>query len=188
MERYAKRPHWETIEQMDLDKIIRSVPDFPKPGIIFKDITPILDDPAAFKYCIDWFCERFADSGAVKVCAAEARGFMFAAAIGYKMGWGIVPIRKPGKLPWKTYEESYALEYGTATLHIHQDAVAPGERVLLIDDLLGTGGTADAMVKLVTRLGGVVAALGFVIELDFLKGRDMLKDYRVESLVHVASE
>lgn len=113
---------------------------------------------------------------------------MFAAAIGYKMGWGIVPIRKPGKLPYTTIEQSYDLEYGTATLHIHEDAVKPGERVLLVDDLLGTGGTADAMVKLVTRLGGVVTALGFVIELDFLKGRDMLSGYRVESLVHVESE
>ena len=173
---------------MDLDKVIRSIPDFPKPGIIFKDITPILEDPKAFKYSVDWFCEKFADTGSVKVCAAEARGFMFAAAIGYKMDWGIVPIRKPGKLPWKTIEQSYDLEYGTATLHIHEDAVKPGERVLLVDDLLGTGGTADAMVKLVTRLGGVVTALGFVIELDFLKGRDMLRGYRVESLMHVEGE
>ena len=173
---------------MDLNKVIRSIRDFPKPGIVFKDITTILEDPKAFKYSVDWFCEKFGDTGSVKVCAAEARGFMFAAAIGYKMGWGIVPIRKPGKLPWKTIEESYELEYGRATLHIHEDAVKPGERVLLVDDLLGTGGTADAMVRLVTRLGGVVTALGFVIELDFLKGRDMLKGYRVESLVHVESE
>ena len=167
---------------------IRSIPDFPKPGIVFKDITPILDDPVAFRYAVDWFCERFGDTGAVKVCAAEARGFMFAAAVGYKMGWGIVPIRKPGKLPWKTLSQSYELEYGTATLHIHEDAVRAGEKVLLIDDLLGTGGTADAMVKLVTCLGAEVVALGFVIELDFLKGREMLKGYRVESLVHVESE
>lgn len=173
---------------MDFNSYIRSIPDFPKPGIIFKDITPILENPEAFRYAVDWFCERFGDCGATKVCAAEARGFMFAAAVGYKMGWGVVPIRKPGKLPWKTIEQSYELEYGTATLHIHEDAVKPGEKILLVDDLLGTGGTADAMVKLVTRLGGVVAALGFVIELDFLKGRDMLSGYRVESLVHVESE
>lgn len=173
---------------MDLNAIIRSIPDFPKPGIVFKDITPLLEDPAAFKYTVDWYCDTFGNTGSTKVCAAEARGFMFAAAIGYRMGWGIIPIRKPGKLPWNTIQESYELEYGTATLHIHQDAVKPGEKVLLVDDLLGTGGTADAMVKLVTRLGGEVTALGFVIELDFLKGREMLKNYRVESLVHVESE
>ncbi len=173
---------------MDLDSIIRSIPGFPKAGIVFKDITPVLEDPAAFRYTIDWFCDTFKDSGAVKVCAAEARGFMFAAAIGYKMGWGVVPIRKPGKLPWKTLSESYELEYGTAVLHIHEDAVKPGERVLVVDDLLGTGGTAEAMVKLVERLGGIVAAMGFLVELDFLHGRDQLAKYRVESLVHVASE
>ena len=173
---------------MDLNAIIRSIPDFPKQGIIFKDITTVLEDPRAFKYAVDWFCDTFKNTGATKVCAAEARGFMFAAAIGYKMDWGIVPIRKPGKLPWKTISESYELEYGTAVLHIHEDAVKPGERVLVVDDLLGTGGTADAMVKLVKRLGGVVTALGFLVELDFLHGRDLLKEYRVESLVHVAGE
>lgn len=173
---------------MGFESYIRSVPDFPKPGIIFKDITPILENPKAFHYAVDWFCDTFGGAGAKKVCAAEARGFMFAAAIGYKMNWGVVPIRKPGKLPWKTIEQNYELEYGTATLQLHEDAVKQGEKVLLVDDLLGTGGTADAMVKLVTRLGGEIAALGFVIELDFLKGREMLKPYRVESLVHVESE
>ena len=173
---------------MDIKAIIRSIPDFPKPGIVFKDITTLLDNAEAFRYTVDWFCDRFKDSGAIKVCAAEARGFMFAAAIGYKMDWGIVPIRKPGKLPWKTLCQSYELEYGTAELHIHEDAVSPGEKVLLVDDLLGTGGTADAMVRLVKRLGGEIVGLGFVVELDFLKGREMLKGYRVESLVHVESE
>ena len=173
---------------MDLEKVMRSIPDFPKPGIIFKDITPILEDPAAFKYAVDWFCDRFGSTGATKVCAAEARGFMFAAAIGYKMGWGIVPIRKPGKLPWRTIHENYELEYGTATLHIHEDAVAKGEKVLVVDDLLGTGGTAKAMVDLVKRLGGEITALGFLVELDFLHGRDALKQYRVESLIHVEGE
>lgn len=173
---------------MNLNDYIRSVPDFPKPGIVFKDITPILESPKAFAYCVDWFAERFRDCGAEKVCAAEARGFMFAAALGYKLGWGIIPVRKPGKLPHRTLNESYALEYGSATLHIHADAVKRGERVLLIDDLLGTGGTADAMAKLVRRLGAEVCGFGFVIELDFLKGRDMLKGYRVESMVHIGSE
>lgn len=173
---------------MDIEKIIRSIPDFPKPGIIFKDITPVLEDPKAFKYAVDWFCDAFKNTGATKVCAAEARGFMFAAAIGYKLDWGIVPIRKPGKLPWRTIHEEYELEYGTAVLHIHEDAVRKGEKVLVVDDLLGTGGTAGAMVKLVTRLGGAVTALGFLVELDFLHGRDALAGYRVESLMHVASE
>ncbi len=173
---------------MDLNRIIRTIPDFPKPGIYFKDITPVLEDPKAFKYAVDWFADCFGKSGATKVCAAEARGFMFAAALGYKLDWGIVPIRKPGKLPWKTYEQAYELEYGTAVLHMHQDAIKPGEKVLVVDDLLGTGGTAEAMVKLVEREGGVVTGLGFLIELDFLHGRKNLAKYRVESLLHVESE
>lgn len=173
---------------MNIADYIRSIPGFPKPGIVFKDITPMLENPAAFKYAVDWLCDRFRSSGAVKVAAAEARGFMFAAAVGYRLGWGMAPIRKPGKLPWKTLEQGYSLEYGDATLCIHEDAVAKGEKVLLIDDLLGTGGTADAMVKLVERLGGVVAGLGFIIELDFLGGRRMLAGRRVESLVRVERE
>ena len=173
---------------MNLADYIRSIPGFPKPGIVFKDITPILENPAAFKYAVDWLCDCFKPSGAVKVAAAEARGFMFAAAVGYRLGWGVVPIRKPGKLPWKTLDQSYCLEYGSATLCIHEDAVARGEKVLLVDDLLGTGGTAEAMAKLVERLGGEVAGLCFIIELDFLKGRRLLAGRRVESLVHVESE
>lgn len=173
---------------MRIEDHIRSVRDFPKPGVVFKDITPLLKEPAAFRYAVDWFCDTFGGSGATTVCAAEARGFMFAAAVGYKLGWGVVPIRKPGKLPWKTIHQSYELEYGAATLHVHEDAVAPGEKVLLLDDLLGTGGTAEAMARLIERLGGVVVGLGFVVELDFLKGRDKLGGYRVESMMHVASE
>jgi adenine phosphoribosyltransferase len=173
---------------MDLASRIRSIPDFPKPGIVFKDITPVLEDPAAFAYAVDWLADRFSGSGAKKVCAAEARGFIFAAALAYKLGWGMAPIRKPGKLPWKTLQQSYDLEYGSATLCIHEDAVKPGEKALLIDDLLATGGTADSMAKLVERLGGEVVGLGFIIELDFLKGRDLLAGRRVESLVHVAGE
>ena len=173
---------------MDLEKIIRSIPDFPKKGIVFKDITTLLDDPAAFKYTVDWFCDLFGGSGATKVCAAEARGFMFAAAIGYKMDWGIVPVRKPGKLPWKTIHEDYALEYGTATLHMHEDAVKKGEKVLVVDDLLATGGTAKAMIRLVERLGGTVVGAGFVVELCFLNPRKCLDGYRIETLVQVESE
>lgn len=170
---------------MDLQKVIRAIPDFPKKGIIFQDITPILENPAAFKYSIDRLCDLFAGSGATKICAAEARGFMFAAAMGYKLGWGIVPIRKPGKLPWKTISESYDLEYGTETLHIHADAVKPGEKILCIDDLLATGGTAAAMVKLVERLGGTVVGIGFVLELIGLDGRKPLEGRRVETLVQI---
>lgn len=170
---------------MDLQKVIRAIPDFPKKGIIFQDITPILENPAAFKYSIDRLCDLFVGSGATKICAAEARGFMFAAAMGYKLGWGIVPIRKPGKLPWKTISESYDLEYGTETLHIHADAVKPGEKILCIDDLLATGGTAAAMVKLVERLGGTVVGIGFVLELVGLDGRKPLEGHRVETLVQI---
>lgn len=173
---------------MDIKEVIRTIPDFPKKGINFIDVTTILANPAAFRHTVDWFCDVFADSGADKVCAAEARGFMFAAAIGYRMGWGVVPIRKPGKLPWKTIHQDYELEYGTATLHIHEDAVRPGEKVLVVDDLLATGGTARAMISLVERLGGVVAGAGFVVELDFLQPRNCLQGYRIETLVHFDSE
>ena len=173
---------------MDLKKILRTVPDFPKKGIVFIDITTILDDAPAFRYAVDWFCDAFKDCGASKVCAAEARGFLFAAAIAYKLGLGVVPVRKPGKLPWKTLHEEYALEYGTATLHIHEDAVKPGEKVLIVDDLLATGGTAKAMAALVERLGGTVAGMGFLVELDFLHPRKLLEGYRVETLVHYESE
>lgn len=168
---------------MDLSQYIRSVFNFPKPGIEFRDITPLLEDPDAFHAAVDKLCDIFADQNVSKVCAAEARGFMFAAAMGYKMGWGMAPIRKPGKLPWETISHSYQLEYGSATLHIHKDAIRPGERVLLIDDLLATGGTAEAMVKLVEQLGGVVVGLGFVVELVDLHGRNLLGGHRVESLI-----
>ncbi len=173
---------------MDLKQCIRSVPNFPKEGILFFDITTVLENADAFRYAVDWLAEKFKDSGATKVCAAEARGFTFASALAYKLGWGMVPIRKPGKLPYATISQDYELEYGTATLHIHKDAVKKDEKVLLVDDLLGTGGTAEAMVQLVERLGGAVVGLGFIVELDFLPGRSMLKNYRVESLVHYKSE
>lgn len=170
---------------MNLVDYVRSIPDFPVPGIIFRDITPILASPRAFKYAVDRLSDLFENSGATKVCAAEARGFMFAAALAYKLDWGIVPIRKPGKLPWKTVSQSYQLEYGEAVLHMHEDAVSPGEKVLLVDDLLATGGTAESMIKLVERLGGEIVGLGFVIELDDLHGRDSLGDHRIESLLHM---
>jgi len=167
---------------MDADTIkaaIRDIPDFPKPGIIFKDITPILSDPALFRGAIDIFVERHKDNAIDKVAALDARGFMFAGAVCDRLGIGLVPIRKKGKLPYKTYEQTYDLEYGTATVALHQDAFKPGDRVLLIDDLLATGGTAAASAKLIEQCGAKVIEIDFVIELAFLKGRDKLTGYPV---------
>ena len=167
---------------MNADKLkaaIRDVPDFPKPGILFKDITPILRDPALFGEAIDVFVAALEDAGITRLAAVDARGFLFAGAIAERLGVGLVPIRKQGKLPYKTYEESYALEYGTATLAIHQDAFEPGDRVALIDDLLATGGTALATARLIEQAGGEVARICFLIELTFLKGRDRLTGYDV---------
>jgi adenine phosphoribosyltransferase len=166
----------------NLDSIksaIRDVPDFPKPGILFKDITPVLHDPALFRAAVDLFVERARKLKASKIAGIEARGFFFAGAVCDRLGLGLVPIRKKGKLPYKTYEESYALEYGTATLAVHQDAFKKGDRVLVIDDLLATGGTALATAKLVERAGGKVVGIDFLIELAFLNGRERLKSYDV---------
>ncbi len=164
-------------------KLIRDVPDFPIEGIIFKDITPVLLDHDAFKSVIDLFTDRHRDSGITKVLGIESRGFIFAAPVALNLGAGLIVARKAGKLPWKTVKESYSLEYGTASLEIHEDAIVPGDKVLLIDDLLATGGTMAATANLVKKLGGKVVEILFVIELDFLKGRDKLKDYKVHSLV-----
>jgi len=167
---------------MSIDAIkaaIRDVPDFPKPGIIFKDITPILSDPDLFRATVDIFVQRYRDRGIAKIAAVDARGFLFGGAVADRLGVGLVPIRKKGKLPYKTFEESYELEYGTATVAIHQDAFDPGEKVALLDDLLATGGTAAAAAKLIEKAGGVVASVDFVIELAFLKGREKLAGYEV---------
>ena len=160
-----------------LKAAIRDIPDFPKPGILFKDITPILKDPALFRAAIDLFAKRHKNKGIRKVAVIDARGFLFGAALAYKLKAGVVPIRKKGKLPFRTFEESYDLEYGSATLAIHEDAFEPGEPVLLVDDLLATGGTALASAKLIERAGGKVAEIDFVIELGFLKGREKLAAY-----------
>ena len=168
---------------MDLAQFIRDIPDFPRPGILFRDITPLMGDPAAFRAAVDRLAQCFADDRIDKVCAAEARGFLFASALGYKCGWGVIPVRKPGKLPWETDSEVYALEYGEAALHFHTDAVRPGERILILDDLLAIGGTAKAMKRLVEGRGGNVVAAGFVVELTDLGGRAALGDIRVESLL-----
>ncbi len=158
---------------------IRDVPDFPKPGILFKDITPVLADPALFRIAIDLFADRIADKAVTKVAGIDARGFIFGGAVADRLGLGFVPVRKAGKLPYKTYEVSYALEYGTNTIAIHQDAFAAGERVVLIDDLLATGGTAAAAVELIRKVGGDVVEVQFLIELAFLDGRAKLIDTAV---------
>jgi len=159
---------------MDLTPFIRDIPDFPKPGIIFKDITPLLHAPQAFRYVTDTLVERYRDRGLTGIVAVESRGFMFAAPVAYKLGLPLIPARKPGKLPYKTIAETYDLEYGSATLEVHEDALKQGDRVLLIDDLLATGGTLGATCRLIERLGGEVAEVATIIELEFLNGRDKL--------------
>ncbi len=162
---------------------IRDVPDFPKPGIIFKDITPVLGDPALFGEAIRVFAERYRPMGIQKVAAMESRGFIFGAPLAASIGAGFVPLRKHGKLPHTTHEESFTLEYGEETLEIHTDAIVPGERVLVIDDLLATGGTAAAAVSLVQKTGGVVVESAFLIELKFLQGRERLDQVPVFAMI-----
>jgi adenine phosphoribosyltransferase len=171
---------------MELATLIRDVPDFPIEGIMFKDITTLIRDEDAFREVIDWMTDQYADSRIDCVVAVEARGYIFGAPLAYKLGVGFVPIRKPGKLPAKTISESYELEYGTNALEIHEDGIEPGQRVLVIDDLLATGGSARAAVNLVERLGGEIIGVAFLVELDFLHGRDKLEGYDVLSLIHYA--
>jgi adenine phosphoribosyltransferase len=164
---------------------LRDVPDFPKPGIVFKDLTPLLADVDAFRFAVDAIADHAAGLPVDKVLGIEARGFIFAAAVAYRLGSGFVPVRKPGKLPWDTVTETYALEYGTDSLDVHRDAVGAGDSVYVVDDVLATGGTAAATCRLVERLGGRVAALGFVVELGFLDGRAKLTDHDILSLITV---
>ncbi|HEY8241705.1 MAG TPA: adenine phosphoribosyltransferase [Kiritimatiellia bacterium] len=167
---------------MTIDQIkaaIRDVPDFPKPGILFKDITPILSSPELFKASVDLFASRHKKNKPDKIAAIESRGFLFGAALAHQLGVGIVPIRKLGKLPYKTIEASYDLEYGSATLQVHEDAFRSGEKVLLIDDLLATGGTARASASLIEKLGAKVVEIDFLIELAFLDGRKKLNGYEI---------
>jgi len=171
----------------DLKKLIREVPDFPKPGILFYDITTLLKDPYGLKTTIDLMTEAFAGEKVDTVIGIEARGFIFAPALAYHLGAGFVPVRKPKKLPAATESITYALEYGADTLEIHKDAIGEGHRVLIADDLLATGGTARAVVNLVERLGGKVAGLAFVVELEFLHGRKNLEGQRVFSLLQYQS-
>ena len=167
----------------DLEAAIRNVPDFPQPGIQFKDITPVLGDARLFVGAIDLMVSRYADAGIDACVGIDARGFIFAAAAAKQLGTGFVPVRKKGKLPWKTHEESYSLEYGEATVAIHQDALQPGARVLLLDDLLATGGTAAAAVKLLEKIGAEIVEIGFLIELGFLNGREKINSAPINSLI-----
>jgi adenine phosphoribosyltransferase len=166
-----------------LKSLIREVPDFPQQGIVFKDITPLLADEVAFSSVIDMIVVHFGRGTVDKVVGIEARGFILASPVAYHFGAGFVPVRKSGKLPWETDAEQYELEYGTETLEIHRDAFRPGERVLIVDDVLATGGTARATAELVERLGGKVVGIACLVELSFLKGRQKLEGYDFYSLI-----
>jgi adenine phosphoribosyltransferase len=169
-----------------LKQLIREIPDFPKPGILFYDITTLLKDKLGFATLIDALAEHYIGKDIDLVLGMEARGFIFGPAVAYRLNAGFVPVRKPGKLPAATTKYDYALEYGTNTLEIHEDAVKKGQRVIIVDDLLATGGTAEATAKLAEKLGAEIAGMGFVIELDFLHPRERLKGYDVFSLLHYA--
>jgi len=173
---------------MDLKTIIREVPDFPKPGINFKDITTLLKNGEAFRQVIDEFAAYFKDKRPDVIVGAESRGFILGAPLAYTMGCGFVPVRKPGKLPAEVARASYALEYGEDTLEIHLDAIQTGQKVLIVDDLLATGGTISATAQLVKQLKGEIIGFGFLVELDFLKGREKLAGYDIFSLVHYDGE
>lgn len=173
---------------MDLKKAIREIPDFPKEGISFKDITPLLKDPKTYRYVIDQLADQLKDLKVDIIVGPEARGFLVGTPVAYEMGVGFVPVRKPGKLPAETVKYEYELEYGTDALEIHRDAIQPGQRVAIVDDLLATGGTVLAAAKLIEALGGKVVSMNFLIELAFLKGRETLKDYHIESLINYDAE
>jgi adenine phosphoribosyltransferase len=170
---------------MNLTDYIRDIPDFPKPGILFKDITPLLAEPRAFQFAIQAMSSHYVGQRVDAIAAAEARGFLFAAPLALGMKLPLIPLRKPGKLPYQTHCFQYELEYGSAELHVHIDAVAPGAHVLVVDDLLATGGTLKAGCQLIEKAGGAVAGCAVLVELDFLKGRDLLKPYEVFSLIRV---
>jgi adenine phosphoribosyltransferase len=167
-----------------LKNLIREIPDFPKQGILFYDITTLLKDKAGYAALIDQLAEHYIGKQVDLILGMEARGFIFGPALAYRLNAGFVPVRKPGKLPAATARVEYDLEYGSNVLEVHNDAIEKGQRVLIVDDLLATGGTAQATAKLATSLGAQIAGLGFVVELDFLKGRDKLKPYDVFSLLH----
>ncbi|MEW6455207.1 MAG: adenine phosphoribosyltransferase [Acidobacteriota bacterium] len=167
----------------ELKKIIRDVPDFPKKGIIFKDITTLLKDRKAFKSAVDMMVDYYRGKDIDKVVGIESRGFIFASVVAYQLNAGFIPVRKPGKLPATVERMTYQLEYGEDTLEIHKDAVIPGERVVLIDDLIATGGSAQAVIKLIEKMGGIIVGAGFLVELEFLNGREKLNEYDVFTII-----
>ena len=177
-------PADRTRERPGLRTFVREIHDYPTAGVNFRDITPLLGDAATFAAAVDGLVDEFDGVAVDRVVGVEARGFIFASAVAYRMGAGLVPVRKPGKLPWAVVREEYQLEYGSDKLEIHRDAIHPGERILVIDDVLATGGTAAATARLVETLGGVVSGLGFVIELDDLGGRAHMGERLVKSLLH----
>jgi len=166
-----------------LRQVIRDIPDFPKKGVVFKDITTLLRDPSAFSQSIDLLASALLGRNYDALVGIESRGFIFASSLAYKLGKGLIPVRKPGKLPAQTVRVSYQLEYGTDSLEMHADAIERGQRVIIVDDVLATGGTARAVAELVEKVGGKVDALGFLVELDFLNGRRKLSDYEVLSIL-----
>ena len=172
----------------DLNSHIRTVPDFPKPGIGFKDITTLLKNGKALRQSVDELAEKFTGKKIDKIVGIESRGFIFGTAIAYKWNIGFIPVRKPGKLPAETISQEYELEYGTDKIEIHKDAISPADKILIVDDLLATGGTAAATVELVKELGGDIQGIGFLIELTFLNGRQKLGGYEVVSLIEYDSE
>ncbi len=172
----------------DLENRIRDVVDFPKPGIVFKDITPLLLDPASLALAVEYLAQPYRGKKVDAVAGAESRGFIFGTAVAQSLSAGFVPIRKPGKLPAETRSASYELEYGTDSLEIHVDAVKPGDKIVMVDDLLATGGTMEACCELVESLGGEIMGVSFLIELSFLKGRDKLSKYPIHSIIQVAAE
>ena len=173
---------------MDLKDTIRSISDWPIKGVIFRDLTTLMQNPQAFKESCDILYERYKDMDIDKIVGIDARGFVFGAVLAYKLGIGFVPVRKKGKLPWKTSQETYSLEYGEDTLEIHDDAVEKGEKVVIIDDLIATGGTVGATVKLVKKLGARIIECAFIVELPELKGRDQIQDCKVFSITQFEGE
>ncbi len=172
-----------TAEEIELQRYIRSIPDWPKNGILFRDITPLLAEPKAFAAAIETLCEGFTDTGVEYVAAVEARGFIFGAAVAERLGAGFIPIRKKGKLPFKTESITYDLEYGTDTLEVHSDAINKGAKVLMLDDLLATGGTMAAACKLIEKIGGEIVGITFLIELGDLAGRSKLGGYKINTVI-----
>ncbi len=170
-------------EPIRLEDRVRNIPDFPQKGVLFKDITPLLQDAAAFRASLDRLAAHYAGAGIETVVGVESRGFIFGAPLAYLLNCGFVPVRKFGKLPSQTASVEYALEYGTNVVEIHMDAIQPGQRVLIVDDLLATGGTVSAAIELIEKLGGHVAGIAFLVELSYLKGRDQLKNHDVFALI-----